>query len=114
MWPNRELNCINEFSMEGYFSRAFPTLFPTGTAEFLAPQIHKITISNYLKHLVLYDECEVCLEQFPNLRVDTHQSCKRCASDKYVPKLFSSENNMNPGAVPPVLTVSCYTVIASD
>ena len=36
MWPNREHNPINEFSMEGYFSRAFPTLFPTGAAEFLA------------------------------------------------------------------------------
>ena len=40
MWPNRERNPINEFSMEGYFSHAFPTLFPTGTAEFLAPQIY--------------------------------------------------------------------------
>ena len=48
MWPNREQNPINEFSMEGYFSRAFPTLFPTGTAEFLAPRIHKITIGNFL------------------------------------------------------------------
>ena len=52
MWPNREHNPINEFSMEGYFSRAFPT----GAAEFLAPQIHKITIGNYFKHLVMYDD----------------------------------------------------------
>ena len=56
MWPNREQNPINEFSMEGYFSRAFPTLFPTGAAEFLAPRIHKITIGNYFKHLIMYDD----------------------------------------------------------
>ena len=56
MWLNREHNPINEFSMEGYFSRAFPTLFPTGAAEFLAPRIHKITIDNYFKHLVMYDD----------------------------------------------------------
>ena len=42
--------------MEGYFSHAFPTLFPTGVAEFLAPQIHKIIIGNYVKHLVMYDD----------------------------------------------------------
>ena len=52
-------------------------------------------------------KCEVCLEQFPNLRVDNHQCCRRCATDKHVPKLFSCQNNMNPGAVPPELTVSC-------
>ena len=52
-------------------------------------------------------KCEVCLEQFPNLRVDSHQCCRRCATDKHVPKLFSCQNNMNPGAVPPELTVSC-------
>lgn len=56
MWPNREQNPNNEFSMEGYFSFAFLTLFPTGAAEFLAPQIHKLTIGNYFKHLVMYDD----------------------------------------------------------
>ena len=56
MSPNREHNPINEFSMEGYFSLAFPTLFPTGAAEFLASRIHKITIGNYFKHLVMYDD----------------------------------------------------------
>ena len=35
-------------------------------------------------------KCEVCLEQFPNLRVDIHQCCRWCAADKHVPKLFFS------------------------
>ena len=56
MWPNQEENPINKFNMEGYFTRAFPTLFPTGAAEFLAPRIHRITIGNYFKHLIMYDD----------------------------------------------------------
>ena len=51
-------------------------------------------------------KCEVCQERFPNLRVDDQQICKRCSSDKHEPKLFSTQNNMNPGTLPPELTVS--------
>ena len=47
---------INEFNTEGYFSSVFPALFPTGAADLLAPQIHKITIGNYFKHLLMYDD----------------------------------------------------------
>ena len=48
--------CINEFNTEGYFSCVFPALFPTGAADFLAPQIHKIPIGNYFKYLLMYDD----------------------------------------------------------
>ena len=51
-WPARDNNPINEFSTEGYFSCAFPTLFPTGSADFLAPRL----IGNYLKHLLMYGD----------------------------------------------------------
>ena len=34
--------------------------------------------------------------------------CLRCTSDKHSPKVYSSDNNMNPGCVPPELMVgSC-------
>ena len=36
---------LNEFHSEGYITRAFPTLFPTGAA-----------IGYYLKHLMLYQD----------------------------------------------------------
>ena len=55
-WPTRGHNPINEFSSEGYFSCAFPTLFPTGAADFLALRLNKVTIGNYLKQLLLYDD----------------------------------------------------------
>ena len=46
----------NEFSTEGYCSCAFPTLFLTGPADFLASRLNKVTIGNYLKHLLMYGD----------------------------------------------------------
>ena len=39
-------------------------------------------------------------------------SCKRCDNDKYILKLFSAGNNMDPGSVPLELTVSKTLTIA--
>ena len=50
------LTPINEFSTEGYFTCAFPSLFPTGRADFSAPRINTVTIGNYFEHLLLYDD----------------------------------------------------------
>ena len=37
---------------------AFPTLFPTGNAEILAPRQHLVTIGSYFKHLLKYGQCQ--------------------------------------------------------
>ena len=37
-WPENGIVPIDEFKTEGYISRAFPTLFPTGEADYLAPR----------------------------------------------------------------------------
>ena len=55
-WPPSSGTPINEFNTEGYISCAFPTLFPTGAADFVAPQPNGVTIGNYFKHLLLYDD----------------------------------------------------------
>ena len=34
----------------------FPILFPTGKAEFLAPRLNSVTIGNYFKHLMSYND----------------------------------------------------------
>ena len=47
---------IDEFKTEGYFSCAFPTLFPTGEADFLAPCQQSVTVGMYFKHLMMYGE----------------------------------------------------------
>ena len=56
MWPSIGGVPINEFSTEGYFSCAFHTLFPTGAGDFLGERQNQVTIGNYFKHLMMYDD----------------------------------------------------------
>ena len=56
MWPPSGSTPINEFTTEDYMSCAFPTLFPTGAADFVAPRQHAVTIGNYFKHLMMYED----------------------------------------------------------
>ena len=56
MWPSIGGMPINEFTTEGYFSCAFPTLFPTGAGDFLGQRQIQVTIGNYFKHLMMYDD----------------------------------------------------------
>lgn len=44
MWPQLGDTPINEFHTEGYITCAFPTLFPTGKADFTAPRERQVTI----------------------------------------------------------------------
>ena len=56
--------------------------------------------------------CSVCIERFPSKSVDVMNVCRRCTNDKHIPKLYSADNNMDPGPVPPELTVSVANAIA--
>ncbi len=56
MWPSIGGTPINEFTTEGYFSCAFPTLFPTGAADFRGQRQNQVTIGNYFKHLMMFDD----------------------------------------------------------
>ena len=56
MWPQSGDTPINEFYTDGYITCAFPTLLPTGTADFTALCEHQVTIGNYFKHLMLYKD----------------------------------------------------------
>ena len=56
MWPTIAETPVNEFTTEGYFSCAFPTLFPTGAADFSGQRQNKVTIGNYFKHFMMYDD----------------------------------------------------------
>ena len=46
-WPSIDRNAIDEFNSEGYWSSAFPTLFPKGDAEYLAPRHRRITLGQF-------------------------------------------------------------------
>ena len=56
MWPSIGGVPLNEFTTEGYFTCAFPTLFPTGAGDFLGQRQVQVTIGNYFKHLMQYDD----------------------------------------------------------
>ena len=53
--PSEEMP-INEFTTGGYFSCAFPTLFPTRAADFSGQRQNSVTIGNYFKHFVMSDD----------------------------------------------------------
>ncbi len=55
-WPPSGVTPINEFNTEGYISCAYPTLFPTGAADFIAPRPCAVTVGNYFKHLIMYED----------------------------------------------------------
>ena len=55
-WPTAGGAPISEFTTEGYMTCAFPTLFPTGAADFLAPRVHTVTVGNFFKHLMMYED----------------------------------------------------------
>ena len=50
--------------------------------------------------------CCVCLERFPTIETDDGGVCTRCRADSKTPKIYSAGNNMDPGPVPPELSVS--------
>ena len=58
----------------------FPVLFLTKAADFLAPWIHKITIGNYFKHLLMVDfryfalNTEMWWRALQNGRIYLHQN----------------------------------------
>ena len=56
MWPSIGGMPLNEFTNEGYFTCAFLTLFPTGAGDFLGQRQVPVTIGNYFKHLLQYDD----------------------------------------------------------
>ena len=51
--------------------------------------------------------CELCKERFPMIKTNQLSICSRCQTDSQHPKLFTLENNMDPGPVPTELCVSC-------
>jgi hypothetical protein len=52
-WPAMGLP-LSEYSTEGLFSMAFPTLFPIGDADFTLPCRKKLDLHEWVKHLMRY------------------------------------------------------------
>ncbi|KAE8739272.1 hypothetical protein FOCC_FOCC015232 [Frankliniella occidentalis] len=54
IWPSIGKTPVNEFSSPGFISLAFPHLFPYGKADFSMPRIQKVSLKDYIRHLMLY------------------------------------------------------------
>src|SRR3989337_1278848 len=48
---------------------------------------------------IRYNFCPICNERIP-LMILVKEMCRRCYTEKTLPKKFSAENNMDPGDVP--------------
>ena len=59
-----------------------------------------------------FNKCCICKENFPSLKLNAGL-CTCCHADKHIPKLFSAENNMDPGPVPSQLKVSYSTRLST-
>ncbi len=51
---------------ERIFTMAFPTLYPTGLADFNSPRLQSITLSDYASHLLCYHDG--CFGRHPRWR----------------------------------------------
>ena len=65
-WPKIGLSPINEYNTEGLFDMAFPTLFPTGTADWLQPRLKDVRLNEYGLHLLKY--CDKRFGKHPRFR----------------------------------------------
>ena len=65
----------------------------------------KSEMKKFHEHVNKWEQrmCIVCHEIWPTKPTPDPSSCTRCKRDKHNPKLFSSENCMDPGRVPPCL-----------
>ena len=59
-----------------------------------------------LGHISLDHECTFCHASLPIVAVSGSTECKRCKMDNAYPKLYSAQNNMDPGCIPSQLQVS--------
>ena len=55
-YPSMSSKPVDEFKTDGYISKAFPCLFPTGKGDFKYPRQTKISPKEYLEFLLQYED----------------------------------------------------------
>ena len=68
---------------------------------------HHVQAAMHLFHAEMSSvQIPTCMETFPGMKINSRTSeCLRCTRDRREPKLYSSSNNMHPGAIPTELQV---------
>lgn len=55
-WPSISTSPINEYTTEGLFAMAFPTLYPQGKATFKQQRIKDVKLHEYAQHLLRFHD----------------------------------------------------------
>ena len=57
-WPTQDPEPINEYNTDGYMAMAFPSLFPTGRADFRdqSQQIEQVGLADYFESLLRHKD----------------------------------------------------------
>ena len=55
-WPTIDKVPISEFESPGYFTMAFPTLFPYGKGDFDSKAGQKVSLTDYIKYIMQYTD----------------------------------------------------------
>ena len=79
------------------------------------PAVHsKMTAFHSTIGALQVSYCITCFERFPGLNVraispsNDSMECVHCKQDRHIPKMYSSENSMDPAPVPPELCIIFY------
>ena len=78
------------------------------TTKFLANEYQHKNLSDFHTYMnnLAFKTCNICNEKFPGLQLhNSTTQCTKCYTDKQDIKLYSKENNMDPGILPTVLQV---------
>ncbi len=68
------------------------------------PQVHTAMRNFHAKiSSITIPVCITCMEKFPGTKMKFKSlECCQCSRDKHIPKLYSAQNNMHPGNIPPL------------
>ena len=102
-WPTCDMandTCLtlSEYSIDGLFSMAFPTLFPTSATDISLHHNHKIHLHEWVKHLIHYQDLHFAFHphfQFFALNIIFHHRSMQCR--KFLFSHNISHHNMTIG-----------------
>jgi ATP-dependent DNA helicase PIF1 len=113
-WPSTGL-ALSEYTTGGLFSMAFPTLFPTGAADFSLRRDRKVHLHEWVRHLMRYRDSRFATH--PRFRFFALNIIFRHRSMQHGKYLFSrniSHHNMTIGQLKHALSQHTGARLASD
>jgi hypothetical protein len=110
-WPTAG-PALSEYTTDGLFSMAFPSLFPHGRADYSLPCRRKLDLHKWAKHLIRY--CDLCFATHPcfwffALNLIFCHRAMQCG--KYLFSHNISHHNMTVGQLRDTVTATYTTIM---